>query len=428
MPNSSSSCMLGTDSPWTRMSPSSGYSSPTMCLMHTDLPVPDGPRIIEILLSGRPMFRPRRILLRPNALWTSTNSSASSPPFGRSRWPLCHLNSSSSPSGPGSLTTDTRDGSGSSPCCSQPPRVGGSCGSCGSSRRGSYVWSVTSLSASDRGPGVGSPEHLCPQHPDGVHEHDVQHHRLRCRCTHTHRAATGVVAVVTPDKDDGGCHHHAFDHAVQEVWWVLEHPEDQEEPAARDLADLLDHRQVAREEPGADGRHVHERQDHPRGEQARRAQEEHRVDAHDLERVDLVGDPHRAELGDDAGADLGGHHVAERVRDELAQIAPGGEHAGVRRGADRAVEVRALDAALQAGDEDQAPDDHRRGDDEDAGLPQGLAEEAEDPQRVDEAEDLAAELRDLAEARDPVARNAEPAHQRMTWISGWVASSVCVNT
>jgi hypothetical protein len=36
--NSSSSCMLGTDSPWTRMSPSSGYSSPTMCLMHTDLP------------------------------------------------------------------------------------------------------------------------------------------------------------------------------------------------------------------------------------------------------------------------------------------------------------------------------------------------------------------------------------------------------
>ena len=60
-----------------------------------------------------------------------------------------------------------------------------------------------------------------------------------------------------------------------------------------------------------------------RGEQARGAQEGHRVDAHDLERVDLVGDPHRAELGDDAGADLGGHHVAEGVGHELAQVAPG---------------------------------------------------------------------------------------------------------
>ena len=79
----SSSAMFGTDSPWTSTSPSSGYSRPTMCLMHTDLPVPDGPRIIEILPSGMPMFRPRRILLRPNALWTSTNSTASGTPVGR---------------------------------------------------------------------------------------------------------------------------------------------------------------------------------------------------------------------------------------------------------------------------------------------------------------------------------------------------------
>jgi hypothetical protein len=34
------------------------------------LPVPDGPRIIEILSSGMPRLRPRRILLRPNALCT----------------------------------------------------------------------------------------------------------------------------------------------------------------------------------------------------------------------------------------------------------------------------------------------------------------------------------------------------------------------
>ena len=39
-----------------------------MCLMQTDLPVPDGPRIIETMPSGRPMFSPRRIWARPNAL------------------------------------------------------------------------------------------------------------------------------------------------------------------------------------------------------------------------------------------------------------------------------------------------------------------------------------------------------------------------
>ena len=66
-----------------------------MCLIHTDFPVPDGPRIIEILSFGMPMFRPRRILLRPNALWTSTNSTASSTP-DESFLPVCHWYSSSS--------------------------------------------------------------------------------------------------------------------------------------------------------------------------------------------------------------------------------------------------------------------------------------------------------------------------------------------
>ena len=60
-----------------------------MCLMQTDLPVPDGPRIIEIWLSGRPRLRPFRIVLRPNALTTSMNSTASSEPCSRVR-PVCH--------------------------------------------------------------------------------------------------------------------------------------------------------------------------------------------------------------------------------------------------------------------------------------------------------------------------------------------------
>ncbi len=75
-----------------------------MCLMQTDFPVPEGPRIIEILPSGRPMFRPLRILLRPKALCTSMNSTASGTPVGR-LIPVCHSYSSGA-SGAGSSTTD----------------------------------------------------------------------------------------------------------------------------------------------------------------------------------------------------------------------------------------------------------------------------------------------------------------------------------
>src|SRR5204862_371441 len=86
----------------------------------------------------------------------------------------------------------------------------------------------------------------------------------------------------------------------------------------------------------------------PGVEQARRAEKGDRLHAHHLERVDLVGDPHRAELGDDPGADLGGEHVAEGVGHDLAQVAPGREDAGVSRSALGAQQIGALDPALQA--------------------------------------------------------------------------------
>ena len=361
------------------------------------------------------MFRPRRILLRPKALWTSTNSTASATPVGRFR-PVCQRYSSSSWRW-GSLTTETRS-----------VRAVAAPAASGCARRSLLVAGEVLLAQRLLGVLVGGPSLVVHegQPPIGARGFAPQNTcvpSIPMRCTSTMFSTidfavavptpTGpppaVVAVVAADEHDGRGHDHALDHAVQEVGWVLEHPEDQEEAAAGHLADLLHHRQVAGEEAGADRGDVHERQHHPRGQQARRAQEEHRVDAHDLEGVDLVGDPHRAELGHDAGADLRGHHVAEGVGHELAQVAPGAEHAGVGGRADRAVEVRALDPALQADDEDEAPDDERRGEDQDPGLAQRLAEEAEDAQAVDLAEDAPAELRDLAEARDPVARDGEPA-------------------
>src|SRR4051812_16323851 len=448
--NSSSSAMSGTDSPWTSTSPSSGYSSPTMCLMHTDLPVPDGPRIIEIWLSGRPRFSPFSTRLRPKALTTSMNSTASSDPWSRAL-PVCHWYSSASACEPRSCVISPV-GAARSSCsgrcsCSSAPRFSShSCGSSGrvssssgrpsvpesrsSARSCSLRSSLTSASPAYRGSRVRAPEDLGPHHSDQVDHDRVQHHRFRRRRPNSHRSPARVVAVVTTHEHDHSCHRHALYEAVEQIRWILEHPENQEEAPGRHLADLLHHRQVAREEAGADRRDVHERKDHPGGEQPRRAQEDERVDAHHLERVDLVGDPHGADLGHEARADLRRHHVAERVRHDLAQVAPGTEHARVRRSADGAVEVRALDAALEPEDERKAPDHERRAEDQDAGLAERLAEEVEDAAVEDRADDSRGELRDVSERRDPVARDAQPAaaHYLITEISGWVASSVCVKT
>ena len=75
------------------------------------LPVPDGPRIIEILSSGMPRLRPRRILLRPNALCTSMNSTAEWPSASRCA-PVCQRYSSSSrPAGSRRGSVGARSGS-----------------------------------------------------------------------------------------------------------------------------------------------------------------------------------------------------------------------------------------------------------------------------------------------------------------------------
>ena len=83
---------------------------------------------------------------------------------------------------------------------------------------------------------------------------------------------------------------------------------------------------------------------------------------------------------------------------------------------------------MEAEDEHQTPDDDHRADDQDPGLAQRLAEELKHAPGVDEAEHAAAEARDVAEAREPIARDCEPAAHLITEISGCVASSVWVKT
>src|SRR5215216_4827841 len=190
-----------------------------MCLMQTDLPVPDGPRIIEIWLSGRPRLRPFRILLRPNALWTSMNSIASTAPSGRGRCPWCHSYSFSMPTGAASRFSRPL---GSHSCARYASwslfRAFGSTRESpvsGSSRISSVRSSSISLSsAANRRSWVRSPEDLGPQHSHEVHEHRVQDHRLRGRRSHADGSARGVVPVVEPDEDDHRRHRHALYHAV----------------------------------------------------------------------------------------------------------------------------------------------------------------------------------------------------------------------
>ncbi len=92
-----------------------------MCLMHTDLPVPDGPRIIEIWLSGMPRFSPFRITLRPNAFFTSMNSIASVDPCSRWR-PVCHWYGSFSP-GPARRLSGMSLSAAGAPARRSPPRL-----------------------------------------------------------------------------------------------------------------------------------------------------------------------------------------------------------------------------------------------------------------------------------------------------------------
>src|SRR4051794_36104329 len=177
-----------------------------MCLMQTDLPVPDGPRIIEIWPSGMPRLRPFSTVLRPNDFLTSMNSTASVSALSlRVRLAVCHLYSSSSwPPGGGSYSTAAARGSSESTAsgfpssprthvleASPPPSafsfsfssqgVGTSLGSaadCSSGALepdGGVAWRFLSSSAfmslllpAYGCPRIRAPEDLGPEHPDEV--------------------------------------------------------------------------------------------------------------------------------------------------------------------------------------------------------------------------------------------------------------------
>ena len=119
-----------------------------------------------------------------------------------------------------------------------------------------------------------------------------------------------------------------------------------------------DHRRA--EEPGDVGEEREERDGDRRREDARHDEQPHRIGAHRLDRVDLLGHAHRAELRGDAGADAPRDHDPAQHRPEFAQHARRDEAADVERRAER----RELHARLQrehhAGEEPREEDDRER--------------------------------------------------------------------
>ena len=88
-----------------------------------------------------------------------------------------------------------------------------------------------------------------------------------------------------------------------------------------------------------------------RRQHARRHQLLDRVGAERVERVDLLGDAHRAELRGDAGADAAGDHQAGQHRAQLADHRRRDEAADVHRRAERLELHARLQREHHAGEE-----------------------------------------------------------------------------
>ena len=178
---------------------------------------------------------------------------------------------------------------------------------------------------------------------DDEDEDAREHHRARRRLAHALGAAGGVQAEVAGrDRDDA-----AEDERLHQPLDEVVRDEAQREAAGGDLlphrapvearGDADDERrdQVAADDAdevvddGEDRQHD-QRGEHPRGDQLL-----DRVGAEGVERVDLLGDAHGAELRGDAGADAAGDHEAGEHGAELADHRAGDEPADVHRGAER---------------------------------------------------------------------------------------------
>src|SRR4051794_12386056 len=227
----------------------------------------------------------------------------------------------------------------------------------------------------ERNPWIGPPEEQRADRADQRDRDDVHRHRPRRGNADVGRPSLDGVAVVERGGDHEDRDHQPLDHRVDEIQWVLEEIEEQRPGAAGHVVEALRRHQPGSEVRRGDRQDVGDRQHDRRTRQPRPHQVRERADAHGIEGVNLLVDPHRAQLGDDPAADLGGEDVAEDEGDDLAQGAPTREAGRDRPGAEGPGQRARLEAAAAAGEKRDHADHHHAAGRDQASLAERLPTE-----------------------------------------------------
>src|SRR3954469_6321860 len=169
-------------------------------------------------------------------------------------------------------------------------------------------------------------------------------------------AAAGDVAVVAVGQDD---HDREDEHLEERPQHVMRWQEQIEVVVvgARRLPVSLGGDQPRREVAGQQPQHVQRDDGDEAGDDACGHEERQRGHAHDLEGVDLLVDPHGADLRGEAAADRCRERQSGDERRDLTGVEVGREEAGERRCAELVERGVALQADLGAGEEGEGGDD-----------------------------------------------------------------------
>jgi hypothetical protein len=232
--------------------------------------------------------------------------------------------------------------------------------------------------------------------PEDERQDQVQHDHGDDRETdgaaHRHAdacwSAARVVAVVAVDERDDDGEGARLDQAEHDVLEGQVEPEVVVVLAARHPEELGGD-ELGGEEAGEERDEVQRDDGDEGGDDAGAHEVDDRGHGHDLEGVDLLGDPHGPELSGEAGTDLCGEGDAGYQRGDLARVGEGADEPGEALGADLLQPLEALQPDLGAREERHREDDehHPAAHDESAGADGDVAHQVEDDVAVLQLED-----------------------------------------
>src|SRR3954451_724633 len=214
---------------------------------------------------------------------------------------------------------------------------------------------ISGPSLDHRDLGMGGQQRLREHVVEREHPERRDHHRLVDGPTDALRPARRRHALVTADDRDDRAEHGAFEDRPPEVRDRGVGEEGRPERAERGAVD--ERREDAAEDAEQQRVDVEQTGDEHQREEARDHEVLDRVDAEHLERVELLADLARAEVGGDRGAGHAGEHDRGHERGELADR---GEHEEAAEAVERAEqheEVRGLQAGGAVAEGDRRDDE-----------------------------------------------------------------------